>query len=262
MLAPARGRHLCRRHLRRRRLQPRHPRRAGNPGDRHRPRPHGDRRRLRSGRTLGGPADAGRGPLLQSRRGLRGARRRCRRRRRDGRRGVLDAARPGRPRLLVPPRRSARHADGADGADAPPMSSRAPPKPISPTSSIIFGEERHSRRVARAIVADAQGDADHDHARARRYRRQGGAVEARRNPSGDADVSGPAHFRQRRARRTPAARSRPPSACSSRAAGSWWSRSIRWKTASSRISSPSAARPAAARGICRKWRKPRRAFSF
>ena len=39
------------------------------------------------------------------------------RRRRDGCRGVLDAARPGRARLLVSPRRSARHADGAGRPD-------------------------------------------------------------------------------------------------------------------------------------------------
>ncbi len=36
----------------------------------------------------------------------------ARRRRRDGRRRLLDAARPGRARLFVPARRPARHADG------------------------------------------------------------------------------------------------------------------------------------------------------
>src|SRR6185437_11103868 len=47
-----------------------------------------------------------------------------------------------------------------------------------------------------------QGRADRDHAGAGRHRFQSGAVEAQRNPSGDADLSGPADFRQRRARRT------------------------------------------------------------
>ena len=37
----------------------------------------------------------------------------------------------------------------------------------------IFGEERHSRAVARAIVAARQGSADRDHAGAGRYRRRG-----------------------------------------------------------------------------------------
>jgi 16S rRNA (cytosine1402-N4)-methyltransferase len=54
----------------------------------------------------------------------------------------------------------------------------------------IFGEERHSRAVARAIIAGAQASADYDDAGARRYRRKGGAVEAGRDPPGDADVSG------------------------------------------------------------------------
>ena len=73
-----RRRHLCRRDLRRRRLQPRDPRCRGNPGHRHRPRPVGHYRRLRSGRPVGRPADPGRGPLLQPRRGLRRAGRRPR----------------------------------------------------------------------------------------------------------------------------------------------------------------------------------------
>ncbi len=109
---PPRRRHLSRRHLRRRRLQPRHPRYRGNPRHRHRPRPIGHRGRLRSGGSVGRPADAGRGPLLQSRRDLRRAGPVLGRRRRDGRRRLLDAARPGRARLLVSARRPARHADG------------------------------------------------------------------------------------------------------------------------------------------------------
>ena len=64
---------------------------------------------------------------------------------------------------------------------------------------------RHRRRP--------QGDADHDHARARRSRRQGGSFQARRYSPGDADVPGPAHLRQRRARRTADRRCTRPSAC-------------------------------------------------
>src|SRR6185369_14724834 len=42
-------RHLCRRDLRCRRLQPRDPQRRGNPGHRHRPRPLGDSLDMRMG---------------------------------------------------------------------------------------------------------------------------------------------------------------------------------------------------------------------
>ena len=65
MLAPRSRRRLCRRDVRRRRLQPRHSRRRRYAGDRHRPRPHGDRRGLRPGRSLGWTARAGRGPVLR-----------------------------------------------------------------------------------------------------------------------------------------------------------------------------------------------------
>ena len=66
----------------------------------------------------------------------------------------------------------------------------------------IFGEEKYSRAVARADRRSAQGSADHDHQGVGRYRLQGGVRQAERDPSGDADVSGLADFRQRRARRT------------------------------------------------------------
>ena len=89
----------------------------------------------------------------------------------------------------------------------------APTSPISPTSSTSSARSAIRARVARAIVARAQGSADRDHARAGRHRRQGGAGQAGRNPSGDAHVPGAAHFRQRRTRRTASWRWPPPSAC-------------------------------------------------
>ena len=70
-------------------------------------------------------------------------------------------------------------------------------------ANIIFqlGEERHSRRIARAIVRGARRGADPLDAAARRHRVARRALAARRHPSGDAHVPGAAHLRQRRARR-------------------------------------------------------------
>lgn len=124
----------------------------------------------------------------------------------------------------------------------------------------LFGEERHSRRIARAIVADRQ---ETPFTTTRALADLVGRVV--RSKPGDIHPA----TRTFQALRIlvneeleePRPRSPRPSGCSSPAAVSSWSRSIRWKTASSRISSPSAPRPAAARGICRKWRKPRRASS-
>ena len=80
--------------------------------------------------------DARSGTLRRPRRDRAGAGFRARRRRRARHRRVVDAARPGRARLLVPQRGAARHAHGA--ADrARPISSTKPPRPSSPTSSTI-----------------------------------------------------------------------------------------------------------------------------
>ena len=54
----------------------------------------------------------------------------------------------------------------------------------------IFGEERHSRAVARAIVAARARGADRHHQGTGRSRLKGGAQQARRDPSGDAQLSG------------------------------------------------------------------------
>ena len=75
------------------------------------------------------------------------------RRRGDGCRRVVDADRPGRPRLLVPPRRPARHAHGPATVRPRPMSWRRASEADLAKIIYIFGEERHSRAVARAIVA-------------------------------------------------------------------------------------------------------------
>ena len=127
------------------------------------------------------------------------ARRRWRRARS---RRVVDAARSGGARIFVPLRGPARHAHGRRGPERSGCDRASVRDAISRTSSYLLGEERHSRAVARAIVqrarrapilttkalADIVG---------RVVRRQ-----ARRHSSGDADVSGAAPVRQRRARRT------------------------------------------------------------
>ena len=97
------ARHLARRHLRRRRLCARPARGRRRPGDRHRPRSRGARDRAggwaRRATATGSTCAQGRfGELDRSPLGRRaGARRRGARHRR-----LLDAARPGRARLLLP----------------------------------------------------------------------------------------------------------------------------------------------------------------
>ena len=96
----------------------------------------------------------------------------------------------------------ARHAHGGERARRRPTSS---PKPSADELADIFfhyGEERASRRIARAIVADrvaAPFVSTLQLARPRRARRAGPARRA--HASGDARVSGAAHRRQRRTRR-------------------------------------------------------------
>ena len=126
----------------------------------------------------------------------------------------------------------------------------------------VFGEERRSRSRRPRHCRRAQGSSGHDHAGARRHRRQSGA---RRSP---------ARYTPRRARFRACGfsstrnstscnwRCRRRSACSSPAAVSSWCRFIRWKTASSRIFSPIAARRPAARGICPSSRRQHQAFRF
>ena len=84
---------------------------------------------------------------------------------------------------------------GSDGPTAADVVAKASEAELADII-YIFGEERHSPRRRPRHRRRAQGSADHDHARACRYRRARGALKARRYPSGDADVPGPAHLRQ------------------------------------------------------------------
>ena len=90
---------------------------------------------------------------------------------------------------------------GGDGPSAADVVAQASERDLA---DIIFqlGEERHSRAVARAIVAARGTRSDPDDASAGRDRRARGACAAGHDPSGDAHLSGAAHFRQRGARRT------------------------------------------------------------
>ena len=92
-----------------------------------------------------------------------------------------------------------------DGPSAADVVAHAGERDLASHHLSTLGEERHARAVARAIVR-ARGDAaDRYDARAGRDRRARRARARQRDPSGDADVPGAAHFRQRRARRTGAA---------------------------------------------------------
>ena len=108
---------------------------------------------VRAGRGLGGwlwrPAGPPRGAVLRARRaGGRAARRGRARPRR-----VVDADRPGRARLFLPEGRPARHADGrAAGRSAADLVNELPEAELADLL-FLYGEERASRRIARAIVA-------------------------------------------------------------------------------------------------------------
>ena len=133
-------RRLRRRHLRRRRLHAGHPRREP-------PRPASSRidrdpdaiaGGAGAGREGEGPARARARPASATstrRRG--GGLHRRRRRRRARHRRLVDAARRGRARLLLPPRRAARHAHGARRRQRRRPRQHAPRRPSSPTSSSI-----------------------------------------------------------------------------------------------------------------------------
>ena len=148
------------------------------------------------------PADADRGSLLQSRRGR--ARRRLRRGRRRGARSrrLLHAARQRRARLLVPPRRAARHAHGRRR----PERGRCGRRGERARSRQHHLHARRGAPFARRRARHRQGARAKRRsvttARARRYRRLGGALAPGRYPSGHAHVPGAAHLRQRRTGRT------------------------------------------------------------
>jgi hypothetical protein len=197
----ARRRRLCGRHLRGGRLQPDDSRCRRHPRDRDRPRPHRHRRRLRSRRSGERAAHPGRRPVFQSGRCLRCAGGERGRRHCHGRRRVVDAARPGRPRLLVPARWPARHAHGARwpdrrGRDRESVGNRSGQCDLHLRrgAQIARHRARRGRRAARG--------ADHHHTGAGRYRRPRGSDQAQRHSSRHPDVPGAAHPGQRGTRRT------------------------------------------------------------
>ena len=190
----ARRRRLCRRHLWRRRLQRGAARRGALPGLRHRPRSRGGaarRRRWPHGMTAGCTLIEGRFGDME--RLARAGDRRPDRRHRARSRRLVDPARQRRARLLVPPRRPARHAHEQRRARAPPIWSRDLDEDELAELIRALGEERFARRVARAIVAARQRRADPAHRRARRHR-------ARGDPAGASpgSIRRPAPFRRLR----------------------------------------------------------------
>lgn len=125
----------------------------------------------------------------------------------------------------------------------------------------LFGEERHSRKVARTIVA-ARQEAPITTTRAladlvaRVVRSKPGDIHPATRTFQGLRIfvnEEPKSFRPL---------SRLPNVCCGPVGGWSWCPSIRWKTASSRISSANAPRPAAARGTCPRSHRCRRASSF
>jgi 16S rRNA (cytosine1402-N4)-methyltransferase len=117
---------------------------------------------------------------------------------------------------------------GQDGPSAADVIAKASEADLA-NIIYIFGEERHSRSVARAIVA------------------------ARKEAPITSSMANSTNCIWRFRRRKP---------CSGLAAGWSWCRSIRWKIASSRTSSTSVPKPAAARGISPRRCSARRALPF
>ena len=237
LLGAARRRPLSRRHVRRRRLC------RGDPGS---------RAPARCGRSIAIPMrspaapawprafpagciciDGQFGDMLAL---LAGARRH-----RAGRRGA------GSRRVLVPARRTRRAAfrsaptgrstcawDRA-GRRRPTWSTRCR-SANWPTCCSNFGEERASRRIARAIVAARAEAPIDDHRAPGRDHPRRAAAGPLRHRSRDPQLPGAAHPGERRTGRDRARRWSRPAGCWRPAAGwSWW-RSIRWRTASSSAS--------------------------
>ena len=199
-------RRLARRHPRGRRLRAGAARRRGGPGDRRRPRPRGARPRRRLGRRVPRPPRPPRRHLRLARPHRRRGRPSFARRRGARHRRLLDAARPGRPRLLLPEGRPARHADepGRPLGRRPrqhPVRSRArrPPLPVRRGARVPPHRPRHRRRPPPRALRH--------HAAARRPdRAPAAAAQARPAAPRDPQLPGAAHRGQRRARR---ARPRP-----------------------------------------------------
>ena len=122
---------------------------------------------------------------------------------------------------------------GGDGPSAADVVAHAGERDLA---SIIAsaGEERHAR-ASRAPSCERAGREPIETTRALAAIVARVVQRARAHPSGDAHVPGAADFRQPGTRRTGARTRSRPSACSRPADASPWSRSIRSRTASSRI---------------------------
>ena len=114
-----------------------------------------------------------------------------------------DAVRRAGPRLQLPARRAARHADGSQPPARPrPICSRSAGERELADVIFQFGEERILRRIARAIVDAAARSADrHDRTLAAIVAARRAAARLPAHRSGDAHVPGAAHLGQPRARR-------------------------------------------------------------
>ena len=228
-------------------------------GDRPRSRRHRPRRRPR--RALPRPPAPDRRPLRRHARPA-GRARRCRAGRRGARsRCVLVPDRRPGARLLVP-RATVRStcAWTVPARPRPIWSTRCRSASL-PTCCSTFGEERASRRIARAIVAARAGGADHHHGAARRDHPRRAAAGPLRHRSRDPQLPGAAHPGERRTWRDRARAGRRRAACW-RPAGGWsWSafhsledrivKRFMGDAAGSRAGAvaPRSARPAAARPV-------------
>ena len=253
-LAIAPGETHRRRHLRSRRLHPRPARGGGGTSDWLRPRSRSDRARAvaRPGRRCDGRLTLIEERFAQMDEALRRARPRAGRRRGARYRRVVDAARPGRARLLVPSRRPARHADEPGRGRPPPTSSTRPRKPRSRASSRDYGEEPRARAVARAIVAARPLTRTAELAAV--VRKALGYHAGHEERPRDAHLPGDPHPFERRARRAGGGPAPPPSERFAPADGWRWSPSTASRTGSSSASCETAAgRPRRDRATDR-WR--------
>ena len=124
-------------------------------------------------------------------------------------------------------------------------------------ANVIFrlGEERLSRRVARAIVAGPHRSADRADGAACRDRPPRGAEEQGRHRPRDPDFPGAASLCERRTGRAGSRPDRRRTPASPWQAGWRWFRSTRWKTVRSRNSCGSARATPRRRRVTHRWKR-------
>ena len=172
-------------------------------------------------------------------------------------RRLLAAARRGRPRVRLPPRRAAGHADGPELAASPRPTSSTPTTPPSSSGSCASTARSGSpAAIAAAIVRERQREPFTTSARlVELLKRAGpGRLAEERRPPGQAHLPGAADRGQRRAAR-PGRRPCPPPVDDARGRRprSRSSATTRWRTGSPSASSPAGARsspPEACRSSC------------